>query len=328
MPSWSAPNASGSWRLSSIPARPPVLLQAEAEAVTPFASSANRVCRRARSGRSQGPHALRRARHGAEPLEAQFELARATAGTGDAGHRRSGRQEPPAARTARALAGSDAACLQGRCRSYGGLAVVFSVRRDARALGCSFAGRGTPAVAKIVAPHPRDRPVARAVRSALSAPAVREERRVPLPQHLRGEPLQAAMVEALAALLTAWHTSGAVAAALKTGIGRTTGRGKRCAAHGTGGAYPLVIVVTSRPEPGTAGRPADRRRASISAARLRGSVAIIEAVLGVARVPEALARVCTSALAAIRSFSKRSARRSSRTAACTRRDGEGVVAAA
>ena len=114
----------------------------------------------------------------------------------------------------------------------------------------------------------------------------------PLPRHLQGEHLQAALVDALAALFSAlcrestlavlledWHWADSASRAV-LGRMREIAPTKR-----------LVFIVTARPEPAPLDeRPADGPKLSLEPLDFAASAAIIEAGLGAGHVSERLAR--------------------------------------
>jgi serine/threonine protein kinase/tetratricopeptide (TPR) repeat protein/class 3 adenylate cyclase len=229
-------------------------------------------------------------------LRAQVELARRGEGrlvliVGEAGSGKSRMLHELRAH----VAASEHRVLQGRCRSSGGMTSYLPfVEAVHGALGVKEAEADKPAVAAVVA---RIRaidgslePLIPLYLHLLSMPSDL----FPLPRHLRGEHLQAAMLDALAAIFTCcaqrspilllledWHWADD---ASKQALRRLT--------EVVAGS-PLLIAVTTRPEPGTlvdAPDPDHAARINLGPLEFTASLAIIKAVLAVQRVPEDLAR--------------------------------------
>ena len=271
-----------------------VLLQAETGAITPHrivgeSGLQTRLEAAARKGLT--PYAGRDAE--LATLEAKFEHARAGSGQvtlviGEAGVGKS--------RLLYELRGrvdsSDLRVLQGRCRSYGGLGAyspfVEALREVLRLPSAETRRVGVEGVVtRIHSIAPALEPFVPLYLHLLSMASESH----PLPQDLRGEPLQAAMGEALTALLVVvadlaptmllledWHWSD-------EGSRETLRQLVEVAS-----AHALLVVVTSRPElPGQEGLW-NAARIHLAPLDFEGSVEIIRAALQVPRVSEELAR--------------------------------------
>jgi tetratricopeptide (TPR) repeat protein/class 3 adenylate cyclase len=237
------------------------------------------------------PYTGRAAELGA--LQARAELARRGEGhlvlvAGEAG---SGKSRLLLELRAR-VAESNLRTLQGRCRSYGVTSYLPFVEALRGALDLKERHGGRPDVAQIVARlraiEPSLEPFIPLYLHLLSMPSDV----FPVPRHLRGEHLQAAMLEALAAFFTAcaqrtpvlllledWHwADDASREALRHLAEVAT-------------TYPLLIVVTTRPEPGRSLDAADdAARVNLAPLEYAASVSIAKSVLGVDHLPEELAR--------------------------------------
>jgi tetratricopeptide (TPR) repeat protein/class 3 adenylate cyclase len=202
------------------------------------------------------------------------------------------------------LAGS-VRVLHGRCRSFDGATSYLPfIEALYGALGVKDADGGPPTVTQLVdrirAIEPSLEPFIPLylhllpVRSnAVEASRETGSEAFPLPRHLRGEHFQAAMLEALAAFFTSFTQSAPVLLLLEDWhwADAASRQALRRVAELVA-AYPLGIVVTTRPEPGTLVAPAEQTiRIDLRPLDFTASLAIINAVLTVERVPDALARV-------------------------------------
>jgi tetratricopeptide (TPR) repeat protein/class 3 adenylate cyclase len=192
------------------------------------------------------------------------------------------------------LAGSNVRVLHGRCRSFDGATSYLPfIEALSAALGVRDADGGTATVTQLIdrirAIEPSLEPFIPLYLHLLRA----QSDEFPLPRHLRGEHFQAAMLEALAAFFTSftrsapvlllfedWHWADAASRQALRRVAELVA------------AYPLGIVVTTRPEPGTLVAPAEQAiRIDLRPLDFTESLGIINAVLTVDRVPDALARV-------------------------------------
>ncbi len=114
----------------------------------------------------------------------------------------------------------------------------------------------------------------------------------PLPRHLHGEHLQAAMLDALAALVGVLTARGPVVLLIEDWQWADTGsRAALARVAEVAAASPLVLVVTSRLEPGVrADWPAGSLQVQLEQLDFDASAVILQSALGVARVAESLAR--------------------------------------
>jgi tetratricopeptide (TPR) repeat protein/class 3 adenylate cyclase len=192
------------------------------------------------------------------------------------------------------LAHSEVRILHGRCRAFSG-ATPYSPFVEALyvALGVRDADGTTATAAQLVerirAIEPSLEPFIPLYLHLLPV----ESAEFPLPQHLRGEHFQAAMLEALAAFFTSftqpapalvfledWHWADDAARQALTRVAELAA------------AYPLGIVVTTRPEPATlAALPSQAIRLDLGPLDLAASIAIIGATLAIDGVAGAFARV-------------------------------------
>ena len=218
--------------------------------------------------------------------------------------------------------------LQGRCRSYGGLALYSPFVETLREL------LQLPLTEKRCIPV--DDVVARICEISQSLEAFAPlylhllsmtSDAHPLPQHLRGEPLQSAMGEALTALLTAvadiaptlllledWHWSDEGSRETLRQLMEVTS------------AHALLIVVTSRPQ--LAGQDGHWNAARIQLAPLdlAGSVEIMRGVLRVPRVSADLAHRVHERTGGNPFFLEETCETLVEQRLVTVRDGEGVAA--
>ena len=209
-------------------------------------------------------------------LESYVERARARRRPGDCGRRRSGRrQEPAAARASRARRGglSGVRLLNGRCRAYGDVAPYFPfieiVRERPGQCGRSRSTIRTTSSRAFARSTPSLEPFLPLYLHLLSVPSESH----PLPRHLQGEHLQAALLDALAALFTALARRATLVVLLR---GLALG-GRGVARRARAGWLEIVptharslFVVTTRPERGSLEQLAGQRHADAArAARLR-----------------------------------------------------------
>ena len=229
-------------------------------------------------------------------LQAQVELARRGEGrlvlvVGEAG---SGKSRMLLELRAQ-VAASEFRSLQGRCRSYGGMTSYLPfVEALHGALGVKEQRGEKPDVPRVVA---RIRAIDRSLEPLiplylhlLSMPS----EMFPLPRHLRGEHLQAAMLDALAAIFTSYAQRSPTLLLLEDWhwADDASRRALRRLTEVVAGS-PLLIAVTTRPEPGTlvdAQNSDHAARINLGPLDFSASLAIIKAVLTVQRVPEELAR--------------------------------------
>jgi serine/threonine protein kinase/tetratricopeptide (TPR) repeat protein len=225
-------------------------------------------------------------------LQAQLALARHGEGrlvliSGEAGSGKSRMLNELRATTAP----SELRILQGRCRSYGGVTSYLPfVEALHGALGVKEPDGGTSAVAQLVARiraiEPSLEPFIPLYLHLLSM----QSDVYPLPRHLRGEHFQAAMLEALAAFFSSYvqHAPGML---LFEDWHWADEASRQALRHLTEvvAACPLLIVVTARPEPGTAEAPDHTLRINLGPLDFQASLTIVKAVFGVDRVPAELA---------------------------------------
>jgi tetratricopeptide (TPR) repeat protein/class 3 adenylate cyclase len=226
-------------------------------------------------------------------LDSQVERARAGDGrviavVGDAG---AGKSRLLHELRERVAASAGVRLLQGRCRAYGDVAPYgpfIEILRDALDLRTAAIRDWRDVVAPIRAIDASLERFLPLYLHLLSAPSDSH----PFPRHLQGEHLQAALLDAVAAmiaglagratlvvLLEDWHWADA---ASRAALDRVT---EIVAAH------PLLCVVTSRPERGAVdGWPARGTRIQLEPLDFAASTAIMQAVLRVERVSEELAR--------------------------------------
>jgi tetratricopeptide (TPR) repeat protein/class 3 adenylate cyclase len=191
------------------------------------------------------------------------------------------------------VAASDLRVLQGRCRSSGGVTSYLPfVEALQVALGLKEHNGGTPAVAQLVA---RIRgidstlePFIPVYLHLLSMPSDV----FPVPRHLRGEHLQAAMLDAFAAFFTS-HAQRAPGLLLLEDWHWADAASRDALRHlaDVVSACPLLVVVTTRPEAAGALDSGEQTfRINLAPLEFPASLSIIKSVLGVERVPEELAR--------------------------------------
>jgi tetratricopeptide (TPR) repeat protein len=115
---------------------------------------------------------------------------------------------------------------------------------------------------------------------------------LPLPRHLRGEHLQAALLEALAAFFTSYAQQSTLLLLLLEDWHWSDDASREALRHLTHvvGAYPLLTVVTTRPEGADALESTEHTtRLTLGPLDFQASLAIIKAVFEVERVPDDLA---------------------------------------
>jgi len=188
---------------------------------------------------------------------------------------------------------ADIRILQGRCRAYGGVTAYLPFVEALRGvLGVQEHEPGEPDVAELVARvraiEPSLEPFIPLYLHLLS----RQSDAFAVPRHLKGEHFSAAMLDALAAIFTSyarqapalllledWHwVDDASRAALRRLVEIVA-------------AYPLLIVVTSRPEAGVfVETPEHTLRINLSPLDPQASLTIVRALLSMEHVPEELAR--------------------------------------
>ena len=145
--------------------------------------------------------------------------------SGDRGRRRSGRREEPAAARA-ARAGRRAGwadVLQGRCRAFGDVAPYcpfIEIVRGALQLEPGGAADSGGVVASVRAIDASLEPFLPLYLHLLSVPSESH----PLPRHLQGEHLQAALLDALARSSRSCRARPRSSCCSRTGIGRTAPR--------------------------------------------------------------------------------------------------------
>ena len=191
------------------------------------------------------------------------------------------------------LAGSEFRVLQGRCRLYGGVTSYLPFVEAMRAaLGVKEQDIRPPdvaqTVARIRAVEPSLEPFVPLYLHVLSMPTDV----FPVPRHLRGEHLRAALLEAITAffssyaqrapavlLLEDWHWADDASREALRHLSQVVA------------AYPLLILVTTRPEPRNALDALEQTaRITLGPLDFSASEAIAKAVLGVRHLPDGLAR--------------------------------------
>jgi tetratricopeptide (TPR) repeat protein/class 3 adenylate cyclase/tRNA A-37 threonylcarbamoyl transferase component Bud32 len=181
--------------------------------------------------------------------------------------------------------------LHGRCRAYGDVAPYspfIEIMRDALDLRTLAVGDSRDIVARLRAIDAALEPFLPLYLHLMSVPSESH----PFPRHLEGEHLQAALLDALAALIAAlaggvtlvvlfedWHWADT---ASRAALGRMVE---------IVGAHPLLFVVVTRPERGGADTwTAHGTRVQLEPLDFAASAAIMRAVLHVQRVSGDLAR--------------------------------------
>jgi predicted ATPase/class 3 adenylate cyclase len=216
--------------------------------------------------------------------------------------------------------------LQGRCRAFGDVAPYspfIEILRGALQLTPGRAVESTDLVASIEALDSSLESYVPLYLHLLSVPSVSH----PLPRHLQGEHLQAALVDALAALFTSlsrrtplavlledWHCADSASRAVLTRM-RVVAPMER-----------LVFVVTTRPESTVTGQIADAGpRLALEPLDFAASTAIVEAVLGAGRVSVRLAQRLFERTGGNPFFLEQVCRALIEQHAVSARDGEAVV---
>jgi tetratricopeptide (TPR) repeat protein len=226
-------------------------------------------------------------------LEARVERARAGEGgvitvIGEAG---AGKSRLLYELRERVASAAEVQLLCGRCRAYGDVAPYFpfiQIVRDALDLRAPAVGDSAEIVARIRSLDASLEPFLPLYLHLLSVPSDSH----PLPRHLQGEHLQAALLDALAALIAAlagrailvvlledWHWADS---ASRAALGRMVE---------IVGAHTLLFVVITRPERAVLDEWAARgTRIQLEPLDFVASTAIMRAVLLVQRVSDDLAR--------------------------------------
>lgn len=183
--------------------------------------------------------------------------------------------------------------LQGRCRSYGGVTSYLPFVEALRsALELKEQDGHRPDVAQLVSRirgiEPSLEPFIPLYLHLLSMASDV----FPVPRHLRGEPLHAAMLEALAAFFTS-HAQRAPGVLLFEDWHWADDASRAALVHlaNVVAAYPVLVVVTTRPEPGAwPDGPEHTLRINLAPLEYAASVSIVKAVLAVDVVPDELAK--------------------------------------
>jgi serine/threonine protein kinase/tetratricopeptide (TPR) repeat protein len=191
------------------------------------------------------------------------------------------------------VAASEFRILQGRCKSYGGVTSYLPfVEALHGALDVKDQDGGKPPVAQLVARvrgiEPSLEPFIPLYLHLLSM----QSDVFPVPRHLRGEHFQAAMLEALSAFFTSYAERAPCVVLIEDAHWADDGS-RQALRHlcEVVAASPLLLVVTTRPEPGTLLEAPDPAvRISLGPLDFASSLAIMKAVFAVERVPEELAR--------------------------------------
>ena len=186
---------------------------------------------------------------------------------------------------------SDLRILHGRCRWYEGVASYLPFIEALQGALAVKEQDGDASVAEVIARiralEPSLEPFIPLYLHLLS---MRSDV-LPVPRHLRGEHFRAAMLEAVAAFFTSYAQQAPSLLLLEDW--HWADDASQQALHHLAevvAAYPLLVVVTTRPEPGTLVDARDHcSRINLGPLDLRASKAIATAVLGVERVPQALA---------------------------------------
>jgi serine/threonine protein kinase/predicted ATPase len=274
---------------------PPVVVEADAGPITPYRVIGESGLQTRLEAAAQGgltPYTGRRAE--LATLEAQCARARAGEGAtsfvvGEAGAGKSRLLHELRER----IGPHGVRMLHGRCRSHGGIAPYLpfvEMLREALHLQMQ-AARGISAgeiAARLRAIDGSLEPFVPLYLHLLSIPSDAW----PLPRHLQREHLQAAMLDALAAMLT--QLARIVPTVVLLEDWHWADDGSRAALRRLGevvAAHPLLIVVTSRPDAvGLAEWAQHATRIQLEPLDFGASVAIMQAVLHVPRVSEELAR--------------------------------------
>lgn len=188
---------------------------------------------------------------------------------------------------------SDLRVVQGRCRAYGGITSYLPfVEALHGALGLKDLGDAAPGVDAVVAR-------VRAIEASLE-PFIPlylhllslQSDALPVPRHLRGEHLQAAMLDALAAFFTSQAQRAPVLLLLEDWHwADDASRLALLHLREVVAACPLLLIVTTRPDSAGWREAADQAlRIDLGPLDYASSLAIMKSVLGVARVPDDLAQ--------------------------------------
>jgi len=179
--------------------------------------------------------------------------------------------------------------VQGRCRAYGdGVPYGVFVQILWAGLDLRPPLTGSDVVARVRA---LDRSLERFLPLYLHLLSVQSDVHV-LPKHLRGEHLQAAVLDALAAAVGALIRPGPLLVVVEDWHWSDTGsRAAFVRVADLAAALPLTLIVTSRADQGAADRwPASTTFVRLERLDFAASTSIVEAALGVRDVPGALAR--------------------------------------
>jgi tetratricopeptide (TPR) repeat protein/class 3 adenylate cyclase len=226
----------------------------------------------------------------------------------------------------RVAAANDLRVLQGRCRAYGDAAPYFpfiEMIRDGLGLRAPGLDESSDIIARCRALDPSLEPFLPLYLHLLSVPSESH----PLPRYLRGEHLQAALLDALECfiavlaaratlivLLEDWHWADAGSRAV---LARMTEIAP---------AHRLLLIVSARAEPGAHdAQLGEGERFRLDPLDFDASVAIMQAVLGVGRVSEALARRVAERTGGNPFFLEQVCRALLEQGAVTTRTGEAVV---
>jgi tetratricopeptide (TPR) repeat protein/class 3 adenylate cyclase len=215
--------------------------------------------------------------------------------------------------------------LQGRCPAFGDVAPYFpfiEILRGALQVTPGRPVESTELVASVEALDSSLESYVPLYLHLLSVPSVSH----PLPRHLQGEHLQAALVDALAALFTSlsrrtalavlledWHCADSASRAVLTRL-RVVAPMER-----------LVFVVTTRPDATVTGQMSAGPRVMLEPLDFAASAAIVEAVLGAGRVSARLAQRLFERTGGNPFFLEQVCRALIEQNAVSARDGEAVV---
>jgi tetratricopeptide (TPR) repeat protein/class 3 adenylate cyclase/tRNA A-37 threonylcarbamoyl transferase component Bud32 len=181
--------------------------------------------------------------------------------------------------------------LQGRCRAYGDVEAFFpfvEILREALGVRSLSDAESDTIIARLRAIDESLEPFVPLYLHLLSVPSDSH----PLPRHLQGEHLQAALLDALSALVASlarhaplvvlledWHWADAASCAALSRMPEVVA------------AHSLLFIVTTRPERGVPDDgPADDTRLPLAPLDFTTSAEIMRAVLRVERVSDELAR--------------------------------------
>ena len=216
--------------------------------------------------------------------------------------------------------------VQARCRAYGDVEPFFPFVEVLRAvLGTrpATAGESKGIIARIRESDESLEPFIPLYLHLLSAPSESH----PLPRHLQGEHLQAALLDALSAIVTAlarratmvvlledWHWADAASSAALRRMAEIVATNN------------LMFVVSTRPERGLRDAwPADDSRLSLEPLDFGASAAIMRSVLRVERVSDQLAHRVFERTGGNPFFLEQMCRALAEQGAVTALDGEAIV---